>query len=454
MPVGPDDIGLLEHCLGGENDVGLTSGIGEELIDHDPEVEGAKRLQHHVGVRILRDRVSAFHPGHAQRRVRLVQHVLPEAGGGDGHADHAIRRARRIAGHRIADLVEDVALQVGIHPPGARPADVPGERQQGEDRADGLPRVRVPLHAVAGGDGHRPGGANQAGQLQDAVRGDIRDLSRPLGGALEGQGRKLLEPGHAVPDERFVHRSRPDDLAAQGEGQCPVTAGPRAEPQIGRLGALGAARIDHHQAPARLSRLLDERHLVDIGLGRVLAPHDDQARPGDVPGHAVAIVTQREAGRLESGRPAQVPIGGRAAPVQAPECQTGPVQQTLGAAAGVVKQALRSIGLTDARQLVGDLIQGLVPSDGLESARRGSAKRREKSVGRPDSLDVAEALQAHAFGRGPVSGMGLDAPDRSIFHVHAHAARAVAVPGTCRRVHRHPSRAPGVGSRLPLYVMV
>ena len=378
----------------------------------------------------------------------------PEAGGGDGHADHAVRRGRRIACQRIADLVEDVALQVGVHPPGARTADVPGERQQGEDRADGLSRVRVPLHAVAGGDGHRPDGARQAGQFQDPVGGDIRDVRRPLGGALEGQRRELLEPGHAVPDERFVHRSRPDDLAAQSEGQRPVASGPRTEPQIGRLGALGATGIDHHQAPAGLSSLLDERHLVDIGLGGVLAPHDDQARPGDVPGHAVAIVSQRETSRLESGRPAQVPVRGRTASVQTPERQSGPVQQTLGAAAGVVKKALRSVRLPDARQLVGDLIQGVVPSDRLEAARGGSAERSEEPVGRPDPLHVAEALQAHAFGRGPVSGVGLDAPDRSVFHVHAHAARAVAVPGTCRRVHRHPSRAPGVGSRLPLYIMV
>ena len=43
MPKRPDHIGLLEHRFGRENQVSLSSSVGQELIDDHTEVEAAKR---------------------------------------------------------------------------------------------------------------------------------------------------------------------------------------------------------------------------------------------------------------------------------------------------------------------------------------------------------------------------------------------------------------------------
>ena len=63
--------------LGRQHDVRLARRVGHELIDDHAEVERAKRLEHGVGLGVLRDRIAALDPDHAQRRVVRRQHRRP-----------------------------------------------------------------------------------------------------------------------------------------------------------------------------------------------------------------------------------------------------------------------------------------------------------------------------------------------------------------------------------------
>ena len=72
VPVGVDDIGLLEQGLGRQDDVSLPRGVGEKLIDHYPEVQRPERLEHPVGVRILGHWVATLDPGHLDGWVLLL----------------------------------------------------------------------------------------------------------------------------------------------------------------------------------------------------------------------------------------------------------------------------------------------------------------------------------------------------------------------------------------------
>ncbi len=110
------------------------------------------------------------------------------------------------------------------------------------------------------------------------------------------------------------------------ERQSPVRSGARLHQEFGPLGRFGAARIDDDQLGAAILRLVDQRHLMDIRLGRVLSPEDDQPRVDEIPRRIVPIVAHGETGRLQTGRPAEISIDRRIPTVQTPESWAGGVQ--------------------------------------------------------------------------------------------------------------------------------
>ena len=62
MPVRADHVRLLEEVLGRQDDVRLARGVGEELLDHDAEVEPAEGVADEVRLGVLRDGVAALDP--------------------------------------------------------------------------------------------------------------------------------------------------------------------------------------------------------------------------------------------------------------------------------------------------------------------------------------------------------------------------------------------------------
>ena len=107
VPVGTDDVGLLEHRLGGQDDVGLACGVGQELVNHDPEVEGAKGLEHLRCLGVLGHRVTAFDPRHLELGVSLLEHLRTETRGRDRNPDRIVIGRGWIERERLADRAEN-----------------------------------------------------------------------------------------------------------------------------------------------------------------------------------------------------------------------------------------------------------------------------------------------------------------------------------------------------------
>ena len=252
------------------------------------------------------------------------------------------------------------------------------------------------------------------------------------GGAFRGPGRDAagegLEPQHVVPDELRIGQAEGDDQVGQPQSQSAITAGSGLHQEMGPFGGLGAPGIDHHAARALLQGLLQEAHLVEVGLRRVLAPQHDQLRVHQVPGRVVAVVAQGEPGGLQARGPAQVAVGGGAAPEQAPEGHAHAVQHALAAAAGVVQDALGPVAAADGLEPFRHDLQGLIPGHRPELPIRSAQERAQQAPG--IRFQVAESLQTRSAGGGPVARMALQPGDPPVLHGHPQAAGAVAVPGT------------------------
>ena len=260
-----------------------------------------------------------------------------------------------------------------------------------------------------------------------------------------GEPGELLVPEHPVSHEVVIDGPTPEDLVRDGQGQRPVRAGTRPDPQVGGLGGLSPARVDDHHARPRFLRLLHERHLVDVRLGGILPPQDDQLRIRDVPWSAVPVVSKRQASGLEAGGPAEISVRRRATTEQAPEAGAHTVQQTLGAAARIVQHTLRTGFVPEPCEVADHQVKRFVPLDRLELAAWCSAHRPENAIRGSYAFHVGEALETDAIGSGAIPGMRLDAANFALFDVHAHAAGAVAVARACRREHGHCGKASADG---------
>ncbi len=435
MPVGVDDIGLFEHGLGRQHDVGLARGVGEELVDHDPEVESPEGLEDGARLRVLGHRVAALDPRHPERRIALLQHRGPEPGRRHRHPDGVLVVGRWVEGEGILDRVEDVALQVGVDPPGSGFAEVAGERQERDEGAHGLAGVGVALHPVARADGQRGHRADHFGQPFDHLRRDIGDLGHPLGRVASHHLRKLGETVNVGVDERPVDRRPFDQEMGDAEGERAVGTGTDLHQQLRAFRRLRPPRIDDDHPRPALHGLLDESHLVDVGLGRILAPEDDEAGVDEVPGGIVLVVPEGEPCRLEPGRPAEIAIGRGAASEQPPEVCRQPVHQTLGAAGLVEEDAARTVGVACLREFGGDPVEGHFPGNAFEAAVRGSLEGVEQPLWVGDPFDIGQPFEAHTFGRRGVAGVGLDRPQPPVLDRDPHTTRGVAVAGARRREH-------------------
>ena len=430
VPVGVDDIGLLEHRFRRQYDVGLARGVGQKLVDHHPEVEGAEGFEHLRGVRILGDRVAALDPSDLQRGIPLRQHLGSEPGGRHRDPDRIVIGLGRIEGQRILVRAEDMALEVGIDPTGARFAEVAGEGEEGDQRAHGLRRVGVALHPEAGANTQRSDRSDELDQPVDDLDRDVGDLGDAVRGVLRSHGRVLVEAVNVVANEDIVEGRPRDQEVGDAESEGAVGPGADLDQQLRAFGRLRAPRIDDHHPRPALDRLLDESHLVDVGLGRVLAPEDDQPRVDEVPRRVVAVVAQGQPSRLEPRRPAQIAIGRGAAAEEAPEPRRYLVHQPLGGAGGVEEDAACAVILTGRGQLRRDSVECGLPGDPLEASGEGALQGVEQSVLRIHPFDVGQPLEARSLGGGQVAGVGLDRAQPAVLDRNPHSAGAETVSRT------------------------
>ena len=203
-------------------------------------------------------------------------------------------------------------------------------------------------------------------QELDRHAGNLRRAFRRVS---VGQFSEALEALHVPPDELGVDLPVANQDPGHRQRDRAVGARSGLDQKLRAFGRLRAARVDDDQPAAGLERLVDEDHLVHVRLGRVLAPQHDQLGLGHVPRGAVLVLTQRQPGGLETRGPAKVAVGRGAASVESPELHPRGVEQTLGAAGGVVQNALRTVGLTKPQQFGGDAVDGAVPVDLLEAVR-------------------------------------------------------------------------------------
>jgi hypothetical protein len=168
--------------------------------------------------------------------------------------------------------------------------------------------------------------------------------SGPFGSAGFDRLAVALVPEDVGVHERLVHHVLAEQDVRQVQRQGEVAPRPRLDQQLGPFGRLGAAGIHHHDPGSCRYGLLDEGHLMDVGLCRILASQQDEPGIGQVPWRAVLVRSQRQTGGFEARGPAKVAVRRGIASKETPERGADAVKQSLRATAAVVEKALAARG--------------------------------------------------------------------------------------------------------------
>ena len=429
VPVRRAEVLLLEHRLGRQHVVRQAGGVGEELVDHDHQVEAGERVAHESRARVLARRIPLLNPGgpHARRVER--EQPGPQARHGDGRPPVGPRRQRRIR--------EAVAREIRVLEAAARDADVSGQRRQQRHRPHRLPRVVVALQPEAGDE--------QGGLRASVVEGERLDRRGRYAGDVSHAIERVpldalevsLDARRVRSQERLVVEAGADDGARHPEREGGVGARPGLHVEIGGVARVGGARIDHRDARPAFLRLEDEPHLVHVRLGRVVAPDQEVARVGGEARVVMAVGAVGQPRGLQPGRPAEVAVGPRATSELAPERAGEPPERAMAARGLVVEHRLGAVVAAERVEPGRDVGECRVPRHGLERPGCRAPQRRHQPVGGREAAGVADALQAHVPVRGRVGRIALDADDAAILDGDEHAAGAVAVARADGAEHGH-----------------
>ena len=248
------------------------------------------------------------------------------------------------------------------------------------------------------------GCAIAAGQAHDLLRAQPRDAGDARGIVRPDRLRERREAERGAPDIVAIDEALGDEHVHHAQGERAIGARPRLQVEIRAAGGGRAVGIDADHEGAALARALDERHQVDVGVARIDAPQHDELRV-----HQLLGVVARHG--AERGRPPGIGGGDADAAIElggaegVEEGMARPVlQEAERAAVGVGQDRLAAPLANDAPPSVGDLLEGGLPRDGLESSLAlgpHAPERRAHASGRVEPLRVVVHLAAdHALGEG------------------------------------------------------
>ena len=157
-------------------------------------------------------------------------------------------------------------------------AQLAEQRRQRDRRPDAAAAVAPALQPVARRQHQRVGLRHPACQGEDLRFRHAAGLGRPRGRPFARPCHERVGTQHMRGDERRVERAGAFQLRRQRPGQQRVGARQQCDMQVGLCGNLGAQRVDHDQFSPGAHRSPDATHQMQIGNGRVVAPHHVQPR--------------------------------------------------------------------------------------------------------------------------------------------------------------------------------
>ncbi len=449
-----------QHVIGEEG--GLAPGRRQRDVQADPLLVG-QHLDPREAVGVRPDRVVDAREVHVERAALLLEEVRQQEG-------------ELVHGERVLDrpceLVPRLRMRRGVERPGdelvpgvgvraALGRDGAEQRVEQEERARHLPAAEVSRRRRAPRVGREPRacGGDHVRDLAQGFRRDPRlalgQLERVSGVELPERGLEALEarldiglladqvllPVPPAPYELAVVGAAADEVARDREQDRGLRSGPRRDPPVRVRRRVREPRVEHDQLGAPGLAVDDA-----LGVGVEVVPRLEVSR--DEQDHVRVRVV---GARAVEPHPVVVagPAGARAdvrvgvVTVDAPGGQHALRVPVLAGPADVVHDRVRSPAGDRPADAPGDVVECLVPRDGLptsSAASAGSAKRVEDPVGIPDLVQRGRALGAVASARAGVLRVALELAhfERLRVDVGEQAAGRLAVEARRRDEHRPP----------------
>ncbi len=318
------------------------------------------------------------------------------------------------------------------------------------DRRQAAGRVHVDGAVVTAGESHAEaevalgGRSVEPGKIHNLRRVEPGDLRRPFRSPARQVcphiGVEIGECGEIV----LVRQTVRQHYLHHRAGQRRISAGPQHQPEIGGGHGRRAVDVDDDQLrAARLARLLDVAHQVDMGVNRIATPHDDQVRRLDF--HRVDTVLRADTGLPTGDRRGDADRWVEAGVTKSAAEPVDPValQDAEGAARVKRPDGFRAVGCAGRTKGRRHGVQRLVPADPLETAfsfRADAAQRMGQAIRVMHPLRIAPDFLADHTGRERQVGGTADAPDRGrrqTLDLERAGARAIMGAGGFHDLHGH-----------------
>ena len=271
VPVGLVHVVVFELRGGGEHDVGVVSGVGLELFEHDGEqVLARKAFDNLARIRRHRHRIGVVDAQRADGRIGVQQCVAD-----GGHVDGA-----RVVPDEVRPLqgvhVDAVGAGRGEQRAARRIAPRADEGRQAGHCTHRHAAAGVALHAVVEADDGGFGSAVLACEADDAYlieTGDAGDFRR---GIVLYPRHQAIEAERVFFDVVVVKQIFVDEHVHQPQGQRRIGSRQQRQMLVAFLRRLAAVGIDGNYFRAAPLGVLDARPQVQVGDDGVGAPDEDQ----------------------------------------------------------------------------------------------------------------------------------------------------------------------------------
>ncbi len=290
---------LLGPARGRKQEIGVGGGFGVGVgLLHDDELGALERLAHRARIRQRLRGVGADDPDRTnlataeglEHRDRRLSWRGREASGGHapepldlgamGRLGHlAVARQQACEPAHLAPA-HRIGLSGQAEGPRSRPPDLPRGQMQVDER-DVLVGARARLvEPLAVEREHGRGVPPQGGEFEDLCFRNAADARCPSRRGVAHAFAQRREALGVCVDEIAVERIVPDELMQERVEKRHIRARQDRQVQVGGLGGLGPARIDHDPTLARLllTRRFEPAKEHRVGPGHVRARDHDEIR--------------------------------------------------------------------------------------------------------------------------------------------------------------------------------